>query len=92
MNAPVISSIHNVLARVFALVVSLRELNVRARAHSHSVQKPQLMRLNTKRYKVCIAYVIVSQSIYIHQNAMPFKLRLGLCFSISSFKFNFRSI
>lgn len=91
MNAPVISTIHNVLARVFALVVSLRELNVRARAHSHSVQT-QLMRLNTKRYKVCIAYVIVSQSIYIHQNAMPFKLRLGLCFSISSFKFNFRSI
>lgn len=40
MNAPVISSIHNVLARVFALVVSLRELNVRARANSHSVQKP----------------------------------------------------
>lgn len=30
--------------------------------------------------------------LYIHQNSVPFKLCSSFCFSISSFKFNFRSI
>lgn len=98
MKAAVISSIHNAMAcacecvDVFLCVWT--EWCSCSSSFMHSAKIIiKLMCSNTKRYKLlCTACIIISQSIYIHQNSMPFKIRLNLCFSIISFEFNLRSI